>query len=138
MASLNRIILIGRISSEPEVRSTLEGIPIAKFSMSVDRMWGNSQPKQADIFDVVAWRNLADICGKYLKKSQMALVEGRIQTRSFENQEGVKKYVTEVVAKDVVFLDKGMQKELVPEKEIVETESGAVDDVEFLADDLPF
>jgi single-strand DNA-binding protein len=101
MANLNRIILIGNLTNDPEVRFTVEGVQIAKFQLEVDRFVQEGAPKQVDYIDIVAWRRLAEICGQYLKKGKPVLVEGRIQVRTYENENGARKWATEVVAKNI-------------------------------------
>lgn len=105
MANLNRIVLVGRLMADPEVHTTLEGLPMTKFRLMVNRPLvggGNG----ADLIEVVAWRRLAEICGDYLKKGQLVLVEGRIQNRSFEDQLGQKRWVVEVVARSMTMLER--------------------------------
>lgn len=97
MANLNRIILIGQLSDNPEARSSMEGTAVAKFTMSVARPAGAGN----DVVPVVAWGNQAEIAGQQLKKGSIALVEGRIQIRTFESQSGERNWVTEVVASSV-------------------------------------
>ena len=104
MANLNRIILIGNLTNDPEVRFTVEGVQVAKFQLMVDRFVQEGAPKQADYIDVVAWRRLAEICGQYLKKGKPVLVEGRIQVRTLENENGARKWATEVVARSIKLL----------------------------------
>jgi single-strand DNA-binding protein len=104
MANLNRIILIGNLTSDPEVRFTVEGVQVAKFQLAVDRFSQENSPKQIDYIDIVAWRRVAEICGQYLKKGKPVLVEGRIQVRTFENENGARKWATEVVARSVKLL----------------------------------
>ncbi len=104
MANLNRIILIGNLTSDPEVRFTVEGLQVAKFQLSVDRFVQEGAPKQVDLIDVVAWRKLAEITGQYLKKGKPVLVEGRIQVRTYENEGGARKWATEVVARSIKLL----------------------------------
>lgn len=101
MANLNRIILIGRLVSSPEVRATLDGIPMTRFKMRVNRLQGGS-----DVVDIIAWRRLAEICGEYLKEGQLILIEGRIQVRSFEDQTGVRRWATEIVARNMQMLER--------------------------------
>jgi single-strand DNA-binding protein len=101
MANLNRIILIGNLTSDPDVRFTVEGVQIAKFQLEVDRFVQEGAPKQVDYIDIVAWRRLAEICGQHLKKGKPVLVEGRIQVRTFENENGARKWATEVVARNI-------------------------------------
>ncbi|MBN3033150.1 MAG: single-stranded DNA-binding protein [Candidatus Saganbacteria bacterium] len=108
MANLNRIILIGRLTADPEGRATAEGMAVTRFRLAVDRPAGGV-PKEdnVDFIDVVAWQRLAEICAQYLKKGRLVLVEGRIQNRSFEDQTGQRRWVTEVVARNMTMLDKG-------------------------------
>ena len=79
MANLNRIILIGRLTADPEARFTVDGTPMTKFNLAVNRFQKEGAPQAADFINVVSWRRLAEICGQYLKKGRLVLVEGRIQ-----------------------------------------------------------
>jgi len=101
MANQNRIILVGRLTADPEMRSTMDGIPMTKFTLTVDKNFDG----EPDLIPVVSWRKLAEICGQYLKKGKLILVEGRIQVRSYDTQNG-KRYATEVVARNMKMLDK--------------------------------
>jgi len=103
---LNRVILIGRLTRDPELRYTPNGVAITQFTLAVDRPFSNSQSeKEADFIPVVTWRQLAETCANYLRKGRLAAVEGRIQVRNYENNEGRKVYVTEVIADNVRFLE---------------------------------
>lgn len=104
---LNRVILIGRLTRDPDLRYTSNGgVAVTRFTVAINRKFTNQQgEREADFINIVAWRALAENCGKYLKKGSLVAIEGRIQTRSYENQEGHTVYVTEVVADDVRFLD---------------------------------
>ncbi|MFC1637481.1 single-stranded DNA-binding protein [Candidatus Margulisiibacteriota bacterium] len=126
MANLNRIILVGRLTADPEGRSTMDGIPMTKFRLVVARPFGGT-----DLIDVIAWRKAAETCSQYLKKGKLALVEGRIQIRSFEDQAGQRRWATEVVARNVSMLDKSPVENNQPAGE------EAVEDAD-LASDLPF
>ena len=134
MANLNRIILVGRLTSDPEARTTLEGLPMTKFRLAV----GRQQQSGTDFIDVIAWRKLAEICGDHLKKGQLVLVEGRIQIRSFEDQTGQRRWATEVVARNMQMLESSR---LAGRESRVdngpETGEEFVDDSE-LGGDLPF
>lgn len=134
MANLNRIILVGRLASEPEGRATLDGLPMTKFKLAVSQQPAASSEASfqagTDFFDIIAWRRAAEISSGYLKKGQLVLVEGRIQIRSFEDQTGQRRWVTEVVARDVRALDKNSVSPAPVSEE-------AVDDID-LASDLPF
>lgn len=139
MANLNRIVLIGRLTAEPEVRSTVDGMALAKFRLAVDRVGGleSSFQSGSDLIDIVAWNKLAEAVGGKLKKGQLALVEGRIQNRSFEDQTGQKRWVTEVVAKNIHSMEKGEKDKPVAVAAAAETHSEEVVDEE-LESDLPF
>jgi len=101
----NRVILIGRLTRDPELRYTANGIAVATFTLAVNRNYKNAQgEKETDFIPCVVFRQLAELCANYLSKGKMAALEGRIQIRSYEGQDGQKRYVTEVVGEDVRFL----------------------------------
>jgi single-strand DNA-binding protein len=103
---LNRVILIGRLTRDPELRYTPSGVAVAQFTLAVDRPFtSNVGERVADFIPIVTWRQLAETCANYLHKGRLAAVEGRIQVRSYENNEGRRVYVTEVVAENVRFLE---------------------------------
>ena len=103
---LNRVILIGRLTRDPELRYTPTGIAVTQFTLAVDRPFTNSQgEREADFIPIVTWRQLAETCANYLRKGRLTAVEGRIQVRSYDNNEGRRVYVTEVVADNVRFLE---------------------------------
>lgn len=99
---MNKTLLTGRITKDPEVRFTSNGIATVSFSIAVDRMMKDANGQRvADFINCVAWRNQADFIGRYVKKGNMLAVEGRIQTRNYQGQDGVTHYVTEVVVDQV-------------------------------------
>lgn len=103
---LNRVILIGRLTRDPELRYTSSGVAVTQFTLAVDRPFLNqSKEREADFLLVVVWRQLAETCANYLRKGRLTAVEGRIQARSYDNNEGKRVYVTEVVADNVRFLE---------------------------------
>ncbi len=103
----NRIILIGRLTRDPELRYVPSGAPVASFTLAVDRPFQNQQGnRETDFIDVVAWRKTAEQVSQYLTKGRMVAVEGRLQIRSYETQDGQKRKVAEVVADGVRFLDR--------------------------------
>jgi single-strand DNA-binding protein len=103
---LNRVILIGRLTRDPELRYTPAGVAVAQFTLAVDRPFSRDQgEREADFIPVVTWRQLAETCANYLRKGRLAAVEGRIQVRNYENNEGRRVYVTEVIADNVRFLE---------------------------------
>lgn len=112
---LNRVILIGRLTRDPELRYTSGGIAVSRFTVAVDRRFTNQQgEREADFINIVTWRNQAENCANYLKKGSLVGLEGRIQTGKYENQEGRTVYTTEVVADDVRFLEPKNRSESAP------------------------
>ena len=102
---MNKVILIGNLTKDPELTTTTSGISVCRFSLAVSRRFTNSEgERETDFINVVVWRNLADNCHKFLRKGSKAAVVGNIQTRSYDAQDGSKRYVTEVVAEEVEFL----------------------------------
>lgn len=109
---MNKVILMGRLAKEVDARQTASGKTVARFTLAVDRRQGkNTQGQQtADFLNIVAWERLADFCSNYLQKGTKILLEGQLQSRSYEAQDGSKRYVTEVVARDIEFAEsKGSQ-----------------------------
>lgn len=102
---MNKAILIGRLTKDPEFRKTQNGTSVCTFTIAVDRRRKNADgSKTTDFFNIVAWSALADLVYKYLAKGRQAAVSGEIQTRSYDDKNGVKRYVTEIVSDDVQFL----------------------------------
>ena len=101
---LNRVILIGRLTRDPELRYTTNGTAVAQFTLAVNRRFNKDE---TDFIDIVAWRGLAENCANYLSKGSLAAVEGRLQISNYENKDGQKRKTAEVVADDVRFLSKG-------------------------------
>ncbi len=105
---LNKAILIGRLTADPELRYTQSGTAVANFRIAVDRPFANQAgEREADFIPIVVWDKLAETCANYLNKGRLVAVEGRIQVRSYDAQDGSRRWVTEVVANDVRFLDRG-------------------------------
>ncbi len=127
---LNRIVLIGRLTRDPEMRYTPQGVPVASFSLAVDRPFANQQgERDTDFIDCVAWRKLGETVGNHLTKGRLVAVEGRLQVRSYEAQDGSKRRAAEVVCDAVRFLDRPRDGQGSPE---------SVPDEAELPDDLPF
>lgn len=107
--SLNRVQLIGNLTRDPELRQIPGGQTVATLSVATNFTWndqsGNKQEK-AEYHNVVLWRKLAEIAGQYLRKGSKIYVEGRIQTRDWEGEDGVKRYKTEIVAENIIMLDR--------------------------------
>jgi single-strand DNA-binding protein len=105
--SVNKVILVGNLGKDPELRYTASGTAVANFSLATTERFkdrdGNSQEK-TEWHNIVAWRQLAEICGKYLTKGRQVYIEGKIQTRSYEDRDGNKRYITEIVADQMQML----------------------------------
>jgi single-strand DNA-binding protein len=102
---LNRIVVIGRLTRDPELRSTSNGVAVATFTVAVDRNFANARgEKETDFIPVVVWRGLAETCGRYLAKGKLVAVEGRLQVRTYEANDGGKRTIAEIVADNVQFL----------------------------------
>lgn len=102
--NLNKVILIGRLTRDPEMRSTTSGQSVASFGLATNRNWTDSSGQKQEVTDfhnIVAWRRLAEICAQYLKKGSLIMIEGRIQTRSWQGQDGNTRYTTEIVAENM-------------------------------------
>lgn len=103
---LNRVILIGRLATEPELRYSTNGVAVTTFRLAVQRPFTNQQgEREADFFPVVTWNKLAEVCAHNLGKGRLVAVEGRLQARSYQAQDGSRRWITEVVADNVRFLD---------------------------------
>ena len=107
---MNHIILIGRLTKDPELRYTPQGVAVANFDLAVDRPTTNANgERETDFIRIVAWQKTAENCANYLKKGRLVAVEGRLQIRSYETQDGQKRRVAEVVASYVQFLERANQ-----------------------------
>jgi single-strand DNA-binding protein len=102
---MNKVILVGRLTQDPEVRYTQSGKAVASFTIAVNRFSGQGQ-READFIPVVAWEKLAETCGNNLTKGQRVLIEGRLQIRSYEANDGQKRRVAEVIAQNMEFLER--------------------------------
>ncbi len=105
--SVNKVILIGNLGGDPELRHTASNIPVVNFTVATNENWVNKEgarEERTEWHRVVAWRRLAEICHEYLRKGTQVYIEGKLQTRSWEDQSGQKRYMTEVVADEMVIL----------------------------------
>lgn len=122
---LNRVILIGRLTRDPELRYTPQGVAVAQFTLAVDRQFSaNREEREADFIPIVTWRQLAEQCANYLRKGRLTAVEGRMQVRNYENNEGRRVYVTEVIADNVRFLESANRDGGQPREEYAGSGSG--------------
>ncbi len=107
--NLNKAMVIGNLTRDPEMRTTPSGQNVASFSVATSLTWTDNagqQQKKTEFHNIVAWRKLADICGQYLKKGSKVYLEGRLQTTDWTGQDGVKRYRTEIVAENMIMLDR--------------------------------
>ncbi len=107
--SLNKVMIIGNLGRDPEMRYTASGVPTTKFSVAAGRSWTTPEGErreETEWFNVVTWERRAEMCSQYLQKGSTVYVEGRLRTRSWEDQQGQKRYITEVQAFSVQFLDR--------------------------------
>ncbi|MCL6477927.1 MAG: single-stranded DNA-binding protein [Peptococcaceae bacterium] len=137
----NKIILIGRLTADPEQRFTPSGVATAKFTLAVNRNFNNKQgERETDFIDVVTWRGLAETCSSYLKKGYLVAVDGRLQIRSYEDNQGIRRKAAEVIAENVRFLDRGRDSAQGPGRPGGEhrPDDDEFSEVPFTEDDLPF
>ena len=134
---LNQVVLIGRLTRDPELRYTPgNGVPVASFTLAVDRSFTNKQgEREADFINIVTWRKQAENCANYLKKGSLTAVAGRLQIRSYEDSQGIKRKAAEVVADNVRFLDRGRSNDQAQTGDLENPDS---DDVDISGDDVPF
>lgn len=106
MAGVNKVILVGRLGKDPEIRTTQNGTPVASFSLATSDNWtkDGQREERTEWHNVVLWSRLAELAGKYLSKGRQVYIEGRIQTRSWDDKEGQKRYTTEIVGQQLQFL----------------------------------
>ena len=138
MASLNKVMLIGNLGADPEIRYTPSGAAVANFNMATKAQWTTKEGEKQDRTEwhrIVAWRRLGEICGEYLHKGSLVYIEGRLQTRSWEDRDGNKRYTTEIVAQGMQMLDRaGQSAEAVSMEERFPTE----EPLDVPDDDIPF
>lgn len=107
--NLNKVMIIGNVTRDPEVRTTATGQSVVSFGVATNRRWtgkDGQKQDQTEFHNVVAWQRLAEIVGQYVKKGSKLYVEGRLQTRSWDDQSGTKRYKTEIVAENLIMLDR--------------------------------
>lgn len=132
---MNKCILIGNLTKDPEISTTSNGVSVCRFTLAVTRRYSNSEgERDTDFINIVAWRSLADNCHKFIKKGSKVAVVGNIQSRSYDATDGTKRYVTEIVAEEVEFLTtRNADSSDVKEKKEDVTKLEPIDD-----DSLPF
>lgn len=126
---LNKVILIGRLVADPQLRYTQTGIAVTNFTLAVDRPFASqSGEREADFIDIVTWRKQAEVCANHLTKGRLVAVEGRLQIRSYDDQNGIRRKAAEVVADQVRFLDRA--------RDFADESADGPPEPEF--DDIPF
>ena len=120
---LNKVMLIGRLGRDPEMRYTPSGRPVTTFSLATSRTWNTSEGErrtETEWFNVVAWGSLAEICKEYLSKNRLVYIEGRLQTRHWDDAEGNKHTSVEIVANEMIMLDDRKENDQTPETDAAE------------------
>ena len=149
--SLNKVQLIGNLTRDPELKQIPGGQAVASFSIATNLTWVDQSGQKQDkpeFHNIVAWRKLAEICGQYLKKGSKVYIEGRLQTRDWEGEDGIKRYRTEIVADNMIMLGGkgatdaqaphgGFQRESAPEENTVDS-APKPNKEEVTIEDLPF
>src|SRR5690625_1547979 len=136
---LNRVVLIGRLTKDPELRYSNSGTATCSFTLAVERPFTNQQgEREADFIQIVTWRKLAETCANYLAKGRLTAVEGRVQVRHFDNNEGRRIYVTEIVADNVRFLESGRQQQNQQQSQSNDPFVGDGKPIDISDADLPF
>ncbi len=136
MAGVNKVILIGRLGADPEIRYTPNGTAVANFRLATSENWTNKDGQREERTEwhrIVAFGKLGEICGEYLTKGKQVYVEGRIQTRSWDDRDGNKRWTTEIIATNMQMLGS-------PQTQMSEVDNTGVstDDVEQIEEDVPF
>ncbi|WP_196600968.1 single-stranded DNA-binding protein [Pectinatus frisingensis] len=122
---MNKVILVGHLAIDPEVRYTQTGKAVASFRLAVNKRFSHNQQNTADFFNIIAWQKLAEICGNNLTKGRQILVEGFLQTRTYNADDGSKRYITEVVAQNIEFMGKKTENTVDKSKTQVNDENSA-------------
>jgi len=145
---LNKALIIGNVTRDPEQRTTPQGQTVCSFGVATNLIWNNSsgqRQEKVEFHNVVAWRKLAEICAQYLKKGSKVYIEGRIQTRTWDDQNGVKRNRTEIIADNMILLDRkapagqAAAKEEVKSDDFSQPEPASGPTVtEINVDDIPF
>ncbi len=138
--SLNKVMLIGRLGRDPELRRTATGQPVARFSLATDEVWtdrNGERQRRTEWHNIVAWSRLAEICEQYLAKGKLVYIEGRLQTREYDDRDGNRRRITEIVATDMRMLGaKGEEREAAGEASSFGEADSSV--LGITDDDVPF
>ena len=145
-SSLNKVMIIGNLTRDPELRQTGSGTAVCSFGVATNRTWKDAsgeKQEQAEFHNVVAWARLAEIITQYLKKGNRIYVEGRLQTRDWEGQDGVKRYRTEIIAENMVMLGgrgeaSGLSASAIDPSPVEDSAPAPAADDEIKLEDIPF
>lgn len=142
---LNVVVLTGRLTADPELKTTTSGTSVCSFSIAVDRRYKSGEERQADFINIVTWRATAEFVSKYFKKGQMIAIEGSIQTRRYQDKEGKNRTAFEVVASNVQFADfarrdgaEGTTAQTAAPASFSNADAGDFASIDDMDDDLPF
>ena len=137
---MNKVILIGRLTRDPELKTTTTGVSITTFSIAVERNYVNEETGQrdADFINCQSWRKQAENIARYCNKGSQIALEGRLQVRSYDDRDGNRRFVTEVVADNVTFLSPKKKEEVEEQQEESNVDFNFEDEIELTEDDLPF
>ncbi len=140
--NLNKVQIIGNLTRDPELRTTTSGTNVTSFGVATSRRWkdktSGEQKEQTEFHNIVAWGRLSDIVSQYLHKGSKVYVEGRLQTRSWEDQTGTKKYRTEIIAENLIMLDSRGTAGAKPPAEKPTAPSAPPEEEEINVEDIPF
>lgn len=151
--NLNKAMLIGNLTRDPEVRNTPTGLTVASFSIATNQVWtdqSGQKKERVDYHNIVVWRRLAEICSQYLHKGSKIYIEGRMQTRDWTGQDGIKRYRTEIVGENMIMLDRAGQQGSRPagnineqppmpsEEPVIEVPDAGTDEEEIKVENIPF
>jgi single-strand DNA-binding protein len=148
--NLNKAMIIGNLTRDPELRNTASGQSVASFSVATNLVWtdqSGQQQKKTEFHNIIAWRKLAEVCAKYLHKGSKVYIEGRLQTTDWTGQDGVKRYRTEIVTENMIMLDnKGTGAPLgagpatgqAPSEPVIEIPEEPLDEEEIRVENIPF
>lgn len=146
--NLNKAMIIGNLTRDPEIRNTASGQMVASFSVATNLVWtdqNGQQQKKVEFHNVIAWRRLAEICSKYLRKGSKIYLEGRLQTTDWTGQDNIKRYKTEIVAENMIMLDNrggssftGSENVGNMREEVIEIPEDSIDDEEIKIENIPF
>lgn len=141
MTYLNRATIIGNVTRDPEVKTTTQGASVTTFSVATNLRWttqGGEKKESTEFHNIVAWRRLAEICGQYLKKGSKVYVEGRLQTRSWDDAQGAKHWRTEIIADNLIMLDRAGNRGQSEEIESTQSETAEPSTDEQTLEEIPF